>query len=438
MILAQEHRRRPVVGNKFNPFRPDKMMPPGMFCGRIDELRFIDHCLMQTKKSNPQHFLLEGERGIGKSSLFLCGQYVAEGRVLIPETRDEKLDFIVVNVSLLETDDYYTITRKIMAAFRVELMKRQTFKAFASAAWDLITRFEGGGFRYDRESTKPEQAELLGCLQTDFVAAASAMDGVADGILLLIDEADKPPVGGNLGLICKMLTEELSRRGCERVCIGLAGLPQIIGVLRESHESSLRIFKTMELKPLEKGECEQVLDIGLSNATESNGFDISITDEARKYISDLSEGYPHFLQEFAYCAFEEDNDNTIDSKDVVKSLFREHGSFDQLGRKYFAQYYDAPSSDDYRKVLDTMAAHGNDWVGRAELIKESGLKAGTVDNALRALKTKNIIVQHEAKQGQYRLPTKSFAVWIKAKNKAERASQDEGAPGLFEPTGNGG
>jgi hypothetical protein len=40
------------VANKFNPFRPDKMMPPGMFCGRFDELKFIDHCLLQTKGGN--------------------------------------------------------------------------------------------------------------------------------------------------------------------------------------------------------------------------------------------------------------------------------------------------------------------------------------------------------------------------------------------------
>jgi hypothetical protein len=409
------------------------MMPPGMFCGRLDELKFMDHCLLQTKKGNPQHFLIEGERGIGKSSLFLCEQYVAEGHIKTLGTK-ETLDFIVVNVSLLETDDYYSITRKIMAAFRIELMKRNAFKAYASLAWDLINRFEAAGIRYDREAGKPEQAELLGCLQADFVAAASKLNGVADGILLLIDEADKPPAGGNLGLICKMLTEELSRRGCERVCIGLAGLPHIIGVLRESHESSLRIFKTLELRPLEKSEREDVLDLGLRDAKEKNGFDVIMTPEAITAISNLSEGYPHFLQEFAYCAFEQDEDNIIDVGDVLDSLFREHGSFDQLGRKFFTQYYEAPSSDDYRKVLDTMAEHSNDWVGRADLIAQSGLKPGTVDNALRTLKAKDIIFQNESRPGQYRLPTQAFSVWIKAKTKAEKASKDKGSPNLFEGT----
>jgi hypothetical protein len=409
------------VANKFNPFRPDKMMPPGMFCGRMDELKFIDHCLLQTKAGNPQHFLIEGERGIGKSSLLLVEQYVAEGTLLTYTTK-EKLDFIVVNVSLIETDTYYSIIRKLMACFRQELMKRHAFQAFASAAWDFISRFEAVGVSYNRDASKAEESELLGHLLNDFVSAASKLEGVADGILLLIDEADKPPAGGNLGLICKILTEELSRRQCEKVCIGLAGLPYVLTVLKESHESSLRVFKTMELAPLEDDECAQVLDIGLRQASEKNNFAIEITKGAKDLLADLSEGYPHFLQEFAYCAFEEDDDNKIDEMDVIESLFKEHGAFDQLGRKYFAQYYAAPSSDDYRRVLDAMSNHGNDWIGRTDLIKEAKLKAGTVDNALRALKSRDIIVQHESKQGQYRLPTKSFAVWITAKKRADEAA----------------
>jgi hypothetical protein len=299
-------------------------------------------------------------------------------------------------------------------------------------SWDFISRIEAGGVRYRGEAGGVNESELLSHLQADFVSVASKLEGTADGILLLIDEADKPSTGGNLGLLCKLLTEELSRRGCERLCIGLAGLPSIISVLRESHISSLRIFKTMELRPLEPVECAQVVDAGIIDACKKNGYAITVTHEAKELLATLSEGYPHFLQEFAYCAFEEDTDNTVDQSDVLDSLFRENGSFDQLGRKYFAQYYEAPSSDDYRKVLDTMAAHFDEWIGRATIIEQSGLKPGTVDNALRALKTKQIIFQNESKMGQYRLPTRSFATWIKVRKRAETATKGARGPGLFD------
>jgi len=56
---------------KFNPFRPNSIASSELFQGRKDEMKLIEQSLFQTKNGNPQHFLIEGERGLGKSSLFL-------------------------------------------------------------------------------------------------------------------------------------------------------------------------------------------------------------------------------------------------------------------------------------------------------------------------------------------------------------------------------
>ena len=81
-------------------------------------------------------------------------------------------------------------------------------------------------------------------------------------------------------------------------------------------------------------------------------------------------------------------------------------------------------------MLDVMAMHSDAWITRTAIIKETGLKAGTVDNGLRALKKENIIIANEMKSGQYRLPTKSFAAWINARKQAE-AVKNVGQP-LFD------
>lgn len=425
-----------AMPNKYNPFRPDKMAPPGIFAGRMDEIRFVDHCLLQTKFGNPQHFLFEGERGIGKSSLFLLEYFVATGSVETLET-GAKVSFLVLSISLQDSDDYFAIIRKIMGELRRELLNRNSFKAFGLAAWDFITKFEAAGVRYNRETERVEESELFTHLQSDFVKVLNNLGDGVDGILLLIDEADKPSSDAGLGLICKLLTEELSRRKCERLCIGLAGLPNLLEQLKESHESSPRIFKTMTLLPLEPQETKQALEIGLKEASEKNGFAISITEDAGRLICDLAEGYPHFLQEFAYAAFEEDSDNVIDRADVVASLFKENGPFDQLGRKFFAKFYEMPGSDDYRTVLHVMADDMDGWVERATIIQRSGLKAGTVDNALRALKGKNVIVWEGSNRGRYRIPTKAFAVWIRGRRLARQAAGDVFNPTLFGPLDEG-
>jgi len=184
------------MARKYNPFRPDKIAGPGMFCGRAEELSTMDQCLLQAKNGNPQHFLIEGERGLGKSSLFLCEHLTAIGKV---ETMTkEKLDFVTLGISLNEKDDHYTVIKRIMAELKKEMSKRNAFKALGLAAFDMITRIEAGGFRYRQDAGKVDESELFGNLQADFVEVLSGIDGVADGMFLLVDEADKAPPDAGL------------------------------------------------------------------------------------------------------------------------------------------------------------------------------------------------------------------------------------------------
>jgi Cdc6-like AAA superfamily ATPase len=430
-IIDYSGREESLMPGKYNPFRPNSVVTPGMFCGRFEEITTIDTSLSQTKHGNPQHFIILGERGIGKSSLFLVECMVATGS--LDTFFGDKLNFIVVNITLDVSDTFYTIIKKIMGEFRRQLARRDKLKSIALAAWDFISRVEAAGVRVRGQDRTPDESELLGLLQNDFVKVLTSLGDEADGILLLIDEADKPPVSANLGLLCKLLTEHLTRNNCDHLLIGLAGLPSLVETLRGSHESSPRLFTSLDLKPLEPNEREKVIERGCKEANEKNSKETTITDEAKAMLSKISEGYPHFLQEFAYCAFENDNDYTVDSADVQESLFKENGAFDQLGKKYFDQYYRTPGSDDYRTVLDTMSYHGDEWVQRSQIIEESKLKASTVDNALRTLKGHDIIIQNPLRSGQYKLPTQSFAVWLQVRQFAEKNAENDGSsPGLFE------
>ena len=64
----------------------------------------------------------------------------------------------------------------------------------------------------------------------------------------------------------------------------------------------------------------------------------TISDEALNLLAELSEGYPHFVQQFAYSAFEADNDDVIDVIDVLEGSYGESGAIAQLGEKYFAAW----------------------------------------------------------------------------------------------------
>lgn len=416
--------------SKFNPFRPDGIIAPGVFTGRIDEISAIERSLFQAKNGNPHHFLIQGERGIGKSSLFFYIEILAAGKITIPN--DDRMQFLTLSVDLIGAHTQLDVVRCIGRALKRSMAERAALKEKARKVWDFLSNWEILGVRYHKDAGASEVEDARDDLVNEIADLLESTGDELDGALLLIDEADRPEEDAELGEFVKLFTERLARRGCNNVILGLAGLPSIIGKLKASHESSPRIFEIFDLQPLEPEEREMVVMRGLEEANIKNDLATSITKDALKMISELSEGYPHFVQQFSYSAFSEDRDNVIDSNDVLQGAYKENGALAQLGNKYFNEMYHARiSSDDYRRVLDAMAVHGDAWVSRQQIIKESDVSETNVSNALGALKGRKIIVQDESRRGFYRLPTRSFAAWINAIRAAKQRGETLSTP-LFE------
>ena len=400
------------------------MVTPGMFVGRTEELRIVEKCLIQTKNGNPQHFLVQGERGIGKSSLLLYVETIAEIAPKVGLTVNRH-SFLVVSTDLGGCHNQVDIIRKLGRGMRQALLRHSVIKENAKEFWNWLTNWEILGVKFNRkEANTLDPEELSDDLVNQFGAFCNSTANALDGVLLLIDEADRPDPGAGLGEFLKLFTERLVRQNCNNVVVGLAALPTIIAKLRDSHESSPRLFQTMLLEPLEVDERKQVVKIGLNEAHIRNKFETTITPDALEFLAELSEGYPHFVQQFAHSAFDEDADNVIDEDDVGNGAFKDGGALSQLGDKFFNEMYHARiSSEDYRRVLDAMAGHGDSWAARRTIIAESGVSETNVSNALIALKAKEVILQDETRRGFYRLPTNSFAAWINAIQSA-RAKSD--------------
>ncbi len=385
-----------------------------MFHGRTEELSFIQQSLFQTRHGNPQHFLIEGERGLGKSSLFLMVHQFASGQR--PLADGSRLNFLVLSVELDTTQAFFDILRCLAVDFQRALSEKEQAKTMAREVWDFLSNWEILGVRYHKQDEALVQPyEVLNELVSRFAQVIARTKDTFDGILILIDEADRPGVKASLGELIKLLTEKLTKRGCDRLVIGMTGQPGLIEKLKASHESSSRIFTTLSLKPLHEDENKAVVESGLNAANQINPDLTSITPEALKMIAQLSEGYPHFLQEFAYKAFEADNDWVISELDVRDGAFGQNGAMNQLGHKYFNDlYFVQIGSDEYRRVLQAMAHYSDDWVDRDKIRAGITIKDTTLNNALQALKNRGIIIPNPTVKGEFRLPTKSFAAWIKA------------------------
>lgn len=297
--------------------------------------------------------------------------------------------------------------------------------------WTHLKRIEAFGVKYaDGPASVSAQDEALDALVSTASEATSKLRDEVSGVLILIDESDKAPASADLGLFLKHLTERLTRAHCNQVLIGLAGLPGVVEKLKKSHESAPRILTVMTLEPLTVEERHQVIRRGLERANEQNSEATTIAPEAQEYIAALSEGYPHFIQQFCFSAFAADTDGHISMDDVVRGASEENGAFQQLGLKYFEElYFDQIGAEEYRAVLRVMAEALDGWVTKETLRKSTQLKPSTINNAVTALKKRNIIVAKPGQTGVYRLPTKSFAVWIRGYTQS-RPIRASGAPAV--------
>ena len=407
---------------KYNPFKPGTIVHPGMFAGRIDELGLLETALFQTQNGNAAHFLIHGERGIGKSSLLMVVNYYATGAM---ETIEKNTyNFLAIGIELEPNNTYEEIIRKVARELQRQVDKNQALKKRLKDVWQFITKWEVLGVKYNRE-TAPVEA-MIEELADKLATIAEFMSQDNGGIFLFIDEADKPPVSAGLGGFVTCLTERLTKRGANNVGIGVVGRSNVSKKMRASHKSSVRILTQIPLSVLGDDERKQVVNLGLDEAEKKNGFRVSIEERALALISMLSEGYPHFIQQYAYSAFDQDSDNIIDMADVITGLNKENGALQQLGMRHFENMYtEEVRSDDYRMVLQIIAQHAPNYVQRKVILEESGLKKHTVDNALTALKKRGSVVVKSGQKGLYRLPSSSFAAWILAFKISKEKEQTE-------------
>lgn len=402
-----------------NPFRPNSPVHSAMFVGRINELERIENRLLQTRAGNPSHFLITGERGIGKTSLLIYVKAVASGAISLDN--DESLRFLVLDIDIDARTTQLTLIRKIELAIRKSLDKSEPARAFLATCWDFMKRVEIAGTKIESE---PEDLDLLvdefsyslGDIADRLTADDKTFGSRFDGVLLFVDEADKASPELDLGTILKAVTERLARRGTHNMLIGLAGLPGLRDVLMESHPSSLRLFEDLELGRLSDEEVERA--IGL--AAESEGSP-AISDDAKDQLIRLSEGYPHFVQQFGFSAVERVSGDTLTADAVVEGAYSAGGALEVIGDRFYRDdFYNRIQKESYRQVLRIMADRRDEWVTKRYIRDRFTGKQTTLNNAINALKSRNIIIPKVGVRGSYRLQHKAFAHWINLQRQPPR------------------
>lgn len=402
-----------------NPFCPNGAIAPGMFAGRGEEIEAIERSLLQAQGGNPVNLLITGERGIGKTSLLQYAEVVAEGHIPVD---DKAVKFLIGSVSLTSKTTRTTLIKLIEREIARKLADSEKARKFLTTTWDFVQRLEVGGVKITQTQQDQDDELVLddfawALSQTAKRITTSGQDTFNcnyDGVLILIDEADNAPVSVGLGEFLKIVQEKLQKNNVRNVFFILAGLPSVRNVLKGSHESSLRLFEDHTLDILEDEEVKYVIKRCLDSSFDRCGIRTTITGEAQTELIRLADGYPHFIQQFGYSAFEADTDNCIELDDVLKGAFGIKGALEQIGNRYYSDdFFTKIKSDSYRSVLRVMAEDMDSWVTRAKIKAKFKGTDATLTNALKVLSDREIIEKDVSRQGYYRLRQKGFAWWIR-------------------------
>ncbi len=403
---------------KINPFKPNSPVSTGMFAGRLNEIKLLEQALHQTKHSQPSNFLITGERGIGKSSLMMILKDFSSGAF---ETLEHgKFNFLTINIVISERMSLLTLIKLFDRNIKRELGKVEAIRSFMNSTWDFVQRIKvlDSGIEH---ATITEDSDLV---INDFAYSLSETcrritnpekgEEKKDGVIFIIDEADNACDDLHIGYFFKVVTELLQQNNCHNVMFVVVGLPEISAKLARSHESSLRIFNHVKVKELNPTDRYYVIDKGMEEGNRINSEQTSISEDAKQHISTLSEGYPHFIQQFAHTAFEYNFDGEISSEDVLEGAFKDGGAIDAIGSRYYASdFHSKIKSDEYRQVLGIMAESMNEWIKKSDIRNKFTGADQTLTDALAALTQRKIILKNDSVRGEYRLQQRGFALWIK-------------------------
>lgn len=287
-----ESRYDPVA----NPYAPGAGTPPPALVGRDALLEGAEVSLRRILAGrSPQHQLLTGLRGVGKT--VLMGRLGATA---------EHLGFRVIRQEAVGGDD--TVVSLLRQARRIiEDLGRGPRVARALRSIDSVAlSVVGSGLRFERRDAHPDR-EALADVIVDLAAAVAEADL---GVMVAIDEAQMLDAHDLRRILAGV--HRCSQDGLPMWCL-LTGLPNLVGIVAHAATYAERMFNVASLGPLTPEQVGEAVTIPASELA------VEWTPAATAQVVDRSDGYPFFVQVWAYHTWNVAIDEPISLADVERA-----------------------------------------------------------------------------------------------------------------------
>lgn len=277
-----------------NPFAPGAGSPPPELVGRDPILEQARILFGRVKQKRPEKsMLLTGLRGVGKTVLLNEIERLAktEGYRTIPIEAHEDKPLGTLIAPHLRTV-LYDLDRMAGAGDKVKrgLAVLRSFIGTLKVTVGEVTF----GLDIDPEKGAADSGDLEIDLPNTFVAVAEAAEERKSAVAVLIDEIqyfNQKELGALI-----MAMHKVQQRQLPLVLLG-AGLPILPGLAGESKSYAERLFSFPEIGALSKEDSAKAL----RDPAQAAG--VVFAAPALAEVFRLTKGYPYFLQEWGYQAW---------------------------------------------------------------------------------------------------------------------------------------
>ncbi len=348
-----------------NPFSPGAGNQPPELAGRSELLRKVEILLARVKAGrSEQSMFMVGLRGVGKTVLLNRVREIAEAQgyhaLLIEAHENKALPLLLLpplRRTLFALDRMQDASQKVKRGLRV-------LRSFIGSVKVKVGDAEFG-LDIDPETGSADSGDLEADLAELFVAVGEAAADRGTAVAIIIDELQYMTEVEMSALI--MAIHKVSQRNLPLVLIG-AGLPQLVGLAGKSKSYAERLFTYPEVGALSFEDATSALQGPV--ATQGVGF----TPDALAEVYRVTQGYPYFLQEWGYQAWNMAEQSPIDLDLIRKTTVASTARLDQ---SFFRVRFDrlTPREKDYLCALAEMGAGNQRSGGVAERL---GVKVQTI------------------------------------------------------------
>jgi hypothetical protein len=335
-----------LMDEYLNPFAPGAGTRPPELAGRDDVLERARTTLRRIRAGRPaKSFIFVGLRGVGKTVLLNEVQKIADElgcETLHVEAHDNKRlpELLVPPLRrvLLKLD-------RLGAATEVTRRGLRVLKSFVGS---LRVKYEGleVGIDLGPEKGVADSGDLEADLIELFVAAGEAAKSRLVVLVLTIDELqylDEPELSALI-----MALHRISQKSLPLVLAG-AGLPQLVGQMGENKSYAERLFDFPKIGPLSEADATAALQ----EPAEREG--VRFDEKAVREILRVTEGYPYFLQEWGYQAWNIAERSPIE---VSSARAATEEATRRLDQGFFRVRFDrlTPREKDYLRAMAELGA----------------------------------------------------------------------------------